>query len=54
MSMNVSSEMSSTKEIAVSEGAKRQIGVQASEVKARCADPKGTNFLDFLAGPSEK
>jgi hypothetical protein len=34
--------------IAVSENAKRQIGLQASESKANSADPKssGTSFLD--------
>jgi hypothetical protein len=59
MAMNISSEGASGADtIAVSERAKRQIGLQALESKANSADPKpGVTFLetfdDFLAGPPE-
>ena len=58
MTMNISGEgASGVEKVAVSESAKRQIGLQASESKANSADPKlsGLNFVEsFLAGPFEK
>jgi hypothetical protein len=55
MTTNISGEVASGVDtIAVSETAKRQIGLQASESRAHSADPKssGNSFLDtFSLGP---
>ena len=55
MTTNISGEVASGVDtIAVSETAKGQIGLQASESRANSADPKssGTNFLEsFSLGP---
>ena len=57
MTMNINAEgTSGADSFAVSETAKQQIGLQASQSKANSADPKlpGVNFIEFLAGPPEK
>ena len=55
MTTNISGEVATGADtIAVSESAKRQIGLQASESKAHSSDPKssGNSFLDtFSLGP---
>jgi hypothetical protein len=55
MTTNISGEVASGVDtVAVSESAKRQIGLQASESKAHSSDPKssGNSFLDtFSLGP---
>jgi hypothetical protein len=52
MTANINGEMAGGVDtIAVSESAKRQIGLQASESKANSADPRlsGTSFLDSFS-----